>query len=304
MDVSRVAFTTTIYNLPNEMLDNIFGHLSIYDIGRCMMVCKQWLSIGIGFKIKELIFKRRSDTCYIFRRNEWCTKELIDENMMILDKLFPLSSLVSNTKFLGRLSICGTLCNNFELVHLNKFVHLEHLELESFWHSQRGITFLNLPKLKILRCYDVEQKVVFNAPILSEVYFSASESVRFRNLPTLKLLDYDTNGNEGAYVFNRIKSVEVFRIGYNRNLHVMLDVLTHLNDVKEIRYDFRPITNSMDRTYFEEEFADVFEERRLQNKMHVQIYMFDILIVEGKSIDEYGFDKVSIWNGRYPFHIH
>lgn len=217
--------------------------------------------------------------------------------MMVISKLCLPKPLSLNITFLKRLAIYAHESDNFQLIHLNKFQHLEHLELSFFGIESKveGITFLNLPHLKIVHCCVVDCKLVFNAPTLTEVYIAGSKDVRFRNLQTLKLLTYDSffsNGNEYAYVFNRIKSVEVFRLQYNRNLHIMLDVLTHLNDVKEIRFDFNQLANSIDREYFVEWLTDVYEERRIQNKMHVKIFIFDILMVDGKAFHEYGFENV------------
>lgn len=72
----------------------------------------------------------------------------------------------------------------------------------------------------------------------------------------------------------------------------MLDVLTHLNDVKEIRFEFRFFSNCIGRDYFEEWMAEIFEHRRDEKKTNVKIFLFDKLMVEGKPFDEYGFETV------------
>lgn len=266
-----------------------------------LQVSKQWYSIGSGFKIKELIFKGEYST---YDKN-WCTGELYEVNNMINNRFLSMVHAF-NMMFLRRLSIHANEKADFKIKHLNKLEHLELLELKFFNRNyERGITFLNLPNLKTLKCAYVELKLVFNAPILTAVYMSASTDIRFRNLPTLKIFDCcspNSGGYGGAYAFNRIKKIEVFRVVYNRNLEIIYNVLTEMHEVKEIRFDFRPLTNCMDREYFETEFANIFEERRRLNKVNVQIFMFDILIIEGKHIDEYGFEKV-LYKGKLPFHI-
>lgn len=143
---------------------------------------------------------------------------------MILSSLYLTRPLPLNTTFLRRLAIYLDEHGNFPLVQLNKFVHLQHLELWNFNRpSQQAITFLNLPSLKILYCCIVECILVFNTPALTTVYMSHSHKVRFRNLPKLKLLEFDSSYSIPSY--NRIKSVEVIRLHYNQNFHLIVDVL-------------------------------------------------------------------------------
>lgn len=299
--VSLVAHDLAIHDLQTEILYRIFDHLEICDVGRCTMVnrvcitktiistkeiilqvSKRWNYVGSGLIIKELICEERDDRI----EGNWCTEELFERKMLV-SSLHLSKTLSLNTKFLKRQE-----SKKFQLIHLNRFVHLEHLELNHFEkESQNDTTFLNLPNFKIVYCRVVNCKLVFNTPILPDVYMSGSKDVRLRNLPTLKLLEripyircvgslhtmrfFRMAMNIFKWVFNRIKSVEVSRISYSRNLHAKL-----ANDVKEIRFVSRMFINSKKYDIF---LYYICEEIRKQNKMNVKI--FDILMVSFMNMD-------------------
>lgn len=250
-----------------------------------LQVSKRWNSIARDFKIKELIFHK-----YYYDQisNKWATGELYDQKMAISD-LYVSKPLTLNTTFIQRLVIYLDENQNFQLINLNKLQHLQHLELRNI--EQQGITFLNLPNLKILKCSIVHNcNLVFNTPALTAVYMFASEKVRFRNLPMLKLYKFD---GELSYFrsFNRIKNVELFRMRYNRNFHIICFILANLN-LKEVRWDYSLLANAIDREYFEEWVARILKKRRNLNKSDVKIYIFDILLEDDKAFEEYEFENV------------
>lgn len=242
--------------------------------------------------INELIFKKTDK--YPDFDKKWITKELFDQNMVI-SNLHLSKQLPMNTTFLRRLALFDNESHNFQFIHLNKFVHLQHLELNYFREqSHQGIIFLNLPKLKILRCKYIFCKLVFNTPALTTVYMAGTNDVRFRNLPKLKLLDYDSYYENGDYglVFNRIKNVEVFRMQYFINFHIIWAALRHIKKLEEIRWEFNFDVNLIKREYFQKCLHTILEKRRNLNRKNVKIYIFGILLEDNKSFDDYGFENI------------
>lgn len=75
-----------------------------------------------------------------------------------------------------------------------------------------------------------------------------------------------------------------------------MDVLNNVNEVNEIRCEYNRAANSIERQYFEQLVAMILDESRILNKRNVKIFIFDILLEDGKAFDKYGFENV---NGLY-----
>ena len=136
--------TTSIDDLPPELIRDLFEYLHPKDLVVCSMVNRRWRSIYSGFKVHRLV---TIDYRYEYALIEWYdSNQIIEENQRCHPALFDRLAkkpLLSNLK---HLAICSYK-SKFDLDSLKKFRQLVHLEIEI--DLSKNVN-LNLPKLEVL----------------------------------------------------------------------------------------------------------------------------------------------------------
>ena len=117
--------SSTIDDLPVEMICELFKRLHPKDLIVCSMVSKRWHSIYSHFKLDRLVVM---DNLHLYLSNK-CFPDRRVENQELCDqKLFGRlmgNTLLSNVKCLA---VCG-FSFEYDLNRLNQFRHLLHLEI-------------------------------------------------------------------------------------------------------------------------------------------------------------------------------
>ena len=147
---SSIKATTTIDDLPVEMIVELFRHLELKDLAACPQVNKRWHSIYAAFRLDRLaVF---GELMCVYKYTKWnypvrrveqkeqCS--LVNFNRLIfnlVDK--PLLSKLKN------LALCVQK-STFDLDKLNRLNHLVHLEIQGSFNKKK--VTLKLPKLKVL----------------------------------------------------------------------------------------------------------------------------------------------------------
>ena len=141
---TEATSTTSIEDLPTEMISELFKHLPPKDLAACSLVNKRWHFIYSNFKLYSLVVTD----------NENVSHEWYDSNQTIEKKCFCRPAmflhlaekpLLSNLKHLAIYKYDL----EFDFNELNNFQHLVYLEIDSFPYDQTKV-HLNLPKLKVL----------------------------------------------------------------------------------------------------------------------------------------------------------
>ena len=143
--MSQTTSTTSIEDLPWEMISELFKNLPPKDLASCSLVNKRWHSIFTAFKLHSLV---ATDSDGLFR---WYhSKRPIQEAERCRRWMFlrlAKKPLLSNLRHLAVLTPMYE--SGFDLNDLNRFQQLVHLEIMYFPHEQKR-THLSLPKLKVL----------------------------------------------------------------------------------------------------------------------------------------------------------
>ena len=158
--------TTTIENLPPEMISELFRLLHPKDLAACSLVNKRWNWIYSNFKLHRLVAIDHPHD----RPNEWYeTGNKIEEKEMCHpDQFYRLAEkpIVSNLRYLALFESW----NGFELTKLNRFSQLVHLEIHTgFLNISYTIQVnLNLPELKVLVIHRFNRRypLLLNCPQL------------------------------------------------------------------------------------------------------------------------------------------
>ena len=139
--------TTSIEDLPLEMISELFKNLPPKDLASCSMVNKRWHSIYTSFKLQSLVATDSEDTFRWYHSNrpiqeaERCSRWMF---VCLIEKL-----LLSNLK---HLAVC-IWRPEFDLNVLNRFQQLVHLEINFFPPDQKR-THLSLSSLKVLAFHE------------------------------------------------------------------------------------------------------------------------------------------------------
>ena len=128
--------TTSIEDLPPEMIDELFRHLHPRDLVTCSMVNKRWHSIYTDFRSVESLIEL--DSLGFIAHRWYHSGQRIEEKELCDSKLFLRlfdRPLLSNLK---RLAICHLGYLKFDLnnLNLNLFRELIHLQIGNLdWGS-------------------------------------------------------------------------------------------------------------------------------------------------------------------------
>lgn len=169
MNPPTAASTTSIEDLPSEMIRELFHYFPPKDLGVCSMVNKRWQSIYTAFKLHRLVANsyhdfdpvliRWYDSNEMIREAERCEIEIF---FRLVDK-----SLLSNLK---HLAIIGYKLV-FDFNKLNRFSELVHLEATV--NGVDGKAHLSLPKLRVLVLHHFHRSwtLSIDCPLLSTLSY-------------------------------------------------------------------------------------------------------------------------------------
>ena len=164
--------TTSIDDLPPEMISELFEYLPLKDLAACSLVNKRWHSIFVSFKLHGLaVFD-----CHPFSsapRMWFNSKQPIRETQRCDPAMFRRleeKPLLSNLK---QLALYGWTLN-FELNKLgHRFPQLMHLQIKVNYLVEN--VNLNLPRLKVLALHfgDTSSPLSIDCPLLSTLSYNA-----------------------------------------------------------------------------------------------------------------------------------
>lgn len=197
--------TTTIDDLPAEMISELFKQLNLKDLAACSVVNKSWYKIYSDFKVTSLAAFQYPD-----RLRKWCypDRNIEDKELCKAAIFFRLANkpLLSNLK---HLFLCGY-GPRIDLNMLNRFTHLVRLEIDI--RIEKPINF-NLPKLKVLAFHqlNMQSSLSVDCPALEVlVYREGPLMIENRTLlevkqpETIRVLDSDLFGSVRLAKFKNV----------------------------------------------------------------------------------------------------
>ena len=187
--------TTSIDDLPPEMISRLFEYLPPKDLAPCSLVNKHWHSIYVAFKLHSLVatdydekhlfgIKKWYHTNRPFREAERCRPAMFGR---LVEK-----PLLSNLK---QLALCGYKFE-FDLNKLNRFKQLVHLEIRISLSKMK--VHLNLPRLEVLAfdCMDDHCQLSVDCPLLSTLAYSVWDGnvnpLEVKHPETIRKLETDS----------------------------------------------------------------------------------------------------------------
>ena len=200
--------TTSIDDLPPEMISELFEYLHLKDLAACSMVNKRWHSVYAAFKLHRLA----AIDCHPNYPDYELSKWWYDSNRPIheTDRCSPAmfvrlagKPLLSNLRQLALLPVSRF---KFDLNDLNRFSRLEHLEIDIYFFGE-GL-HLNLPRLKVLAFHynNVQCALSIDCPELSTLLYPGEDVdlLEVKHPETIRKLNTDLLGPKLA----RFKGVE------------------------------------------------------------------------------------------------
>ena len=159
--------TSTIEDLPPEMIGELFEYLSLKDLAACSLINKRWHSIYSNFKLHSLVATDWDDAFRWYNTNQTVEEKCIC-SLAMFSRLVE-KPLLSNLKHLA-ISMYGP---EIELNQLNRFQQLVHLEITVTCLNQTEV-HLNLPNLKVLVFHYRSLYCVLSidSPLLSTLVYS------------------------------------------------------------------------------------------------------------------------------------
>ena len=160
-------------NLPIELWHSIFDHLDLIDLPSCALISKALYSAVRAYLIREISFTRR---VYEWFNSDFSTYQYwVDYSMA---SLLTVSSF--NLEHLKRLQIgrCSTID---DLNRINKFAHLEELDIDLANYRNDQSRTLSLANLKVLYLFMPEHLAYLelDTPKLAKVCTLGLESLEF-----------------------------------------------------------------------------------------------------------------------------
>ena len=235
-------------DLPTEMWHSIFERLEdLADLYSCSLVCKAVYVAFKSYRIREVAFTRGSLEWFHYTTSFTNHQHRVYfENFFLLSS-FPLKRSSFNFDYLKRLKI-GRL-TAIDLNVINRFVHLEELDIDLANYRKEKRSTLSLANLKVLYVYvpNYHQHLELDTPRLEKVCtfslklleFIYSESVRcihtvdlagklstFRNL---ECLNFTNSYNEPyEYICSSPPSLEEFSV----------ETMKAMKKLKEIHFSY------------------------------------------------------------------
>ena len=220
--------TTSIEDLPPEMISELFGYLPPKDLVACSQVNKRWYSIYAAFKLQSLVTIDSEDFFRWYHSNQPIQEAEQCRRWMFVR--LAKKPLLSNLKHLA-------LCDSefeFDFNDLNRFEQLVHLEMATF-PSICGKIHLNLPRLKVLAIHywDRQCPLTIDAPELSTLLYGYedAEPLKVKHPETIRMLETNIDSGELG-VFKGVKCLvtEEFE-------KISKTILLTLPKLRELRYD-------------------------------------------------------------------
>ena len=202
--------TTSIVDLPPEMIIELFKYLRLNDLVACSMVNKRWHSIYTSFKMHRLVATNR----YSAIRKWKGSSEVIRENERCLPKTFVRlieKPLISNLK---HLALVGHFAE-FDFNKLNRFRQLLQLEISITLFCNPVRARLSLPQLKVLafNCLNKRCALSIDCPLLSTLvyYYNETENegpLEVKHPETIRRLETNWFGSKASLVpFKNVESL-------------------------------------------------------------------------------------------------
>ena len=225
-----MSSSTSIEDLPPEMISELFEYLHLKDLCACSLVNKRWNSIYSNFKMQRLAaISYEYDYHEIFR---WYhTNQPIQEEERCSPTMFVRlveKPLLSNLK---HLALAGA-CFKLDLNKLNRFSQLVQLEISYYLV---GEVHLNLPRLKVLAIHEWNYcDLSIDCPLLSTlVYCERKEGatlLKVKHPETIRNLETNMIGEK----LTPFKGVECLMT--RRYQMISSATLLSLPKLKEFRY--------------------------------------------------------------------
>ena len=225
--------STTIEDLPSEMISELFEHLPLKDLAACSLVNKHWHSIYTSFKLHRLaaisscrssrFLRMGNNSDQPFQKAEECHPTMF---LRLVEK-----PLLSNLTQLA-------LCNNkleFDLNKLNRFQQLEHLEIDCIPFKQMKV-HLNLPRLTVLAIHCWPNWILsIDCPRLSTLLYVGDNEIasllKVKHPETIRKLETRIFGAK----LIQFKSVECL---VTENFKaISKDTLLSLPELRELHYN-------------------------------------------------------------------
>ena len=232
---SSTVPTTSIEDLPPEMISELFKHLSPRDLAVCSVVNKRWNSIYSNFKLHKLVaMSYRHDVNEIF---EWYgSKQIMREAEQCCSPMFGRlveKPLLSSLKHLALAEF------GFDPNRLNRFQQLAHLEINfNCFFNQKNL-HLNLPRLKVLVFHESNYHCALSidCPLLSTLAYNEKGFIvkdallKVKHPETIRKLETNLIGEK----LTPFKSVECLATQEYQTINEA--ILLSLPRLRELRYN-------------------------------------------------------------------
>ena len=235
--------TTSIDDLPPEMICELFEHLPLKDLAACSLVNKRWHSIYSNFKVHSLVVTnyhranpRRNVRHGRFDLDKWYkSNQTIREAERCPPTMFlrlAEKPLLSN---LRHLAVC-MYKPEFDLNELNRFQQLLHLEINV--SSIDEAMHLNLSRLKVLAFhrYNKNCPLSIDCPLLSTLlYHGEPEDANLLDVKhpeTIRMLETNMFSPEWLIPFKSVECLvtDQFKV-------ISQATLLSLPRLRELRYE-------------------------------------------------------------------
>ena len=224
--------TTSIEDLPPELIYELFKPLSVADLVACSAVNKRWHSIYAGFRVHRLIVVCALDS--LDEHLDRCEPSTVgDGQELIVPALFHRLAnhpLLSNLRYL----VLYAPTRRFDLNRLNRFSQLVYLEINNY-HRQTKQIHLSLPQLEILNLRGYERSLSIDCPRLSTLFyrenFNDTTVLQVKRPETIRELETNVVGAKLA-AFRNVERLVTLKFEA-----ISRATLLALPKLKELRYD-------------------------------------------------------------------
>ena len=251
--------TTSIDDLPPEMINELFEYLPPKDLATCSLVNRRWHSIYASFKLHRLATYCNDDRDL----NRWLnSNQPIEEAERCHPKMFlrlAEKPLLSN---LTHLALTG---NSFEydLNKLNQFPQLVHLEINiSVARNMQRNMQLNLPILKVLAIHGwTIYRLTVDCPQLSTLLYQAEmRRLVVKHPETIRKLQTNLIGPD-LYQFKNVESLVT-----NQFEAISLITISSLPRLRELHYN-QGIENLIGRRFVDAQRITVDRLKRTLSEL-------------------------------------